>query len=224
MNHSSQIPLDLPVTSADARDDLIVSPANAFAVDFLDAWPNWPGPVAVLRGPAGSGKTHMARVWAEMAGAPVMSARDIDRFEREPVAADNIVIEDARAGAIAETALFHVLNHVRGAGGHCLITSRQLPGEWRVALPDLVSRLRAAQLVELAAPDDALLRQVMVKLFADRQVSVDPGVVDYVARRMERSLAAAGALVAEMDREALARNRRVTRAVAAAALEKLSAE
>jgi chromosomal replication initiation ATPase DnaA len=222
MTRANQIPLDLPVSSAEARDDLIVSPANAFAVDFLDAWPAWPGSLAILCGPPGSGKTHMARIWAARSGALTIPVAGLARFEHEPVPASNIVVDDASAGTVRETALFHLLNHVRAANRHCLITARRLPSAWGVALPDLVSRLRSAQLVELAEPDDALLSQVMVKLFADRQIAVDPGVIDYVVKRMERSLAAAGALVAEMDREALARNRRVTRAIAANALEKIA--
>ena len=218
MNPSGQIPLDLPVVSAQARDDLIVTRSNAFAVDFLDAWPDWPGPLAILRGPAGSGKSHMARSWAETCGALVLDGDDLQRFETEPVPAANIVIEDADALTSGETALFHLINHIRSSRGYCLITARLPPAAWKVTLPDLVSRLRAAQLVELNEPDDDLLRHVMVKLFADRQMVVEPGVVDYVVRRMERSLGAAGRLVAEMDREALARNGRVTRPIAAAAL------
>ena len=40
----------------------------------------------------------------------------------------------------------------------------------------------------IAAPDNALLRAVMVKLFADRQVAVDEQLVSYVLSRTERSL------------------------------------
>lgn len=217
-----QIPLDLPVASAEARDDLIVSPANMHAVDFIDAWPDWPGPVVVLAGPVGSGKSHMARIWAAQSQATVLAMETLEEAGPELTETSAVVLEDARGGAIPQTALFHLLNHVRAVGGHCLITSRQWPTAWQVSLPDLESRLRAAQLVELAEPDDAMLRQVIVKLFADRQVAVDPGVVDYVVTRMERSLGAAGRLVAEMDREALARSARVTRAIAASALRKLA--
>lgn len=221
MNRSGQIPLDLPVNSAQARDDLIVSPANAFAVDFIDAWPDWPGPIAVLCGPPGSGKSHMARAWADAANALVLRADALRRYETEPVAAINLVVEDADSGDICETALFHLLNHVRAGGGHCLVTSRQPPAAWKVKLPDLASRLRAAQLVTISEPDDELLRQVMVKLFADRQIAVDPGVIDYLLRRMDRSLDLANRLVAGMDREALARSGRVTRAIAAAVLARI---
>lgn len=217
-----QIPLELPVDSAQAREDLLVSAANRKAVEFVDAWPDWPGTVVVLAGPVGSGKSHIAGIWAERAGARVLPMERLEDIGGEVESLREVAIEDARAVAIPETALFHLINQVRAVGGHCLITSRHWPSAWKVELPDLASRLRAAQLVELAEPDDLLLRQVIVKLFADRQIAVDPGVVDYLVTRMERSLGAAGELVAEMDREALSRGARLTRSVAATALKRLA--
>ena len=213
-----QLPLELPFSSADARDDLIVSTANAQAVELLDSWPDWPGNTVILHGPVGTGKSHMARIWAAQAGAETLDAATLAAFE--PGDANCFAIEDLGRGALDEKALFHLLNHVRAHGGHCLITSREPPNDWGVALPDLASRLRAANLVEISAPDDNLLRQVIVKLFSDRQLAVDPGVVDYLVTRMERSLGAAGVLVDEIDREALARRSRVTRPLASLALQK----
>ncbi|MCG6858099.1 MAG: hypothetical protein LJE67_08530 [Salaquimonas sp.] len=217
-----QIPLNLPVDSAQAREDLLVSPANCRAVEFIDAWPDWPGTVAVLAGPVGSGKSHMAGIWAESADALTVPMDRLETIGDRIENIQNVVLEDADRGAIPETALFHLINHLRATGGHCLITSRLWPNTWQVELPDLASRLRAAQLVELSEPDDDLLRQVIVKLFADRQIAIDPGVVDYLVTRMERSLDAAGRLVAEMDHEALARGARLTRVVAATALKRLA--
>jgi chromosomal replication initiation ATPase DnaA len=209
----SQLPLDLPVDAAQERDDIIVTPANALAVEMIDAWPQWPGPVVVIAGPPGSGKSHIARVWSGMSGAAVLDMAAIDMSA--PPTSNNVVLEDAKAGAIPEQALFHLLNHVRAEGGHCLITSRQWPAAWGVRLPDLASRLRASQLVELSEPDDALLCAVMVKLFADRQVNAPPHVISWLAARMERSLDAARTIVAAMDREALARGAKISRSLAA---------
>lgn len=226
---SQQIPLALPVHSAQAREDLIVSEANRVAVELLDAWPDWPGSVAIIVGPPGSGKSHMARIWAQAAHAPVTMMRELD-VSSQP-ATGNHVLEDAGSDAygdsdagsqeIDEEALFHLLNFVRSQRGHCLITSRTPPSDWNLALADLRSRLNAAQYVELGEPDDELLRQVVVKLLADRQLSLEPGVVSYLLTRMERSLAAANAVVSEIDRESLVRRSRITRAIAAAALKRL---
>lgn len=212
----SQLPLELPVEPAQERDDLIVSRANALAVDLIDSWPRWPGTVVVLAGPAGSGKSHIARAWSAISGAQVMEMASLDTDSPPPGA--RLVLEDASAGTIPQQALFHVLNHVRAEGGHCIITSRQWPAQWGVTLPDLASRLRASQLVELSEPDDALLCAVMVKLFADRQVAAPPQVVSFLATRMERSLDAAQRIVAGIDRLALARGGRITRNIAAEVL------
>lgn len=213
-----QIPLDLPVASSDAREDLVVSQANSVAVQLIETWPQWPGNLVVLAGPVGSGKSHLAGIWARLAGAPVMAMASLDAAR--PPEAPNLVLEDAEPGAIDERALFHLINHVRAQNGHCLVTSRLWPSQWKIALPDLSSRLKAAQLVELLEPDDILLHKVIFKLFADRQLAFDPGVVDYLVTRMERSLDAANRIVAEIDREAMARNSRITRNVVSAALRK----
>ena len=211
-----QIPFDLPVASALERDDLFVTSANALAVELIDSWPQWPGSLVVLAGPAGSGKTHLAGVWSKASGAGITEMSALDATF--PPANNYLVIENARAGAIREAALFHILNHVRAEGGHCLITSREWPSAWGVTLPDLNSRLRAAQMVELAEPDDALLSAVLVKLFADRQIAAPRTLINWLLARMERSLDAARILVAEMDREAMARGTKISRAIAAQAL------
>ncbi len=213
----SQLPFELPVVSSDAREDLVVSNANSIAVNLIDSWPQWPGNVVVLAGPVGSGKSHLAGIWARTANARIldMAALNADR----PPERQNFLLEDAETGAINERALFHLINHVNSQRGHCMITSRKWPSQWQIALPDLASRLKAAQLVELSEPDDELLRQVIFKLLADRQLAFDPGVVDYLVTRMERSLEAANMIVAEIDREALAKKSRITRAIASAALK-----
>jgi len=99
-----------------------------------------------------------------------------------------------------------------------LITVRTPPATWRIGLADLASRLRAIPTVELSAPDDALLRAVMIKLFADRQLAVDEALIAYLSTRIERSFAAARAIVDDLDREALRQKRPVTRALAAEVL------
>ncbi len=215
-----QIALELPVRPGDSRDDLMVSAANATAVDVIDSWPDWPGRVVILAGPTGSGKSHIAGIWARRAGARTIAMSQIGELAADgPVQA--LVLEDAGATPVDETALFHRLNLIRSAESWCVITSRTWPSAWGIGLADLASRLRAAQMVEIGQPDDELLRQVLVKLFADRQLPVDAKVIDYLALRMERSLEAAGAVVENLDRLALARKRQVTRALAAETLAAL---
>ncbi len=225
LERSQQLPFDLPLEPSARREDLIESPANATAVSMIDAWPAWPGSLAVLAGPVGSGKTHIAGVWISQAGGVVCSAGQIadriDELQNCLESHGNILLEDAGPGVIDETAMFHLLNAVRQANSHCLITSRTWPQEWNVKLPDLLSRLRAAQLVELQEPDDLLLKQVMIKLFADRQLVVDEKVIDFCTLRMERSLETAARLVAAIDAEALSRKKSITRGIASEVLTRL---
>lgn len=218
MTETRQLPLDLPVAERRGRADWIVSPANAEATALVDRWPDWPSDVLLLVGPTGSGKSHLARLFAEASGATAVAAADLARLDPTALAAVGpVVVEDAGPG-IDETALFHLLNAVRQAGGRLLVTAETPPVAWGVRLPDLLSRLRAATPVALHEPDDALLEALLAKLFADRQTVVDPTVVTWLVRRMERSFAGARTLVAALDREALAAKSPVTRAVAARVL------
>jgi len=221
-----QLPLDLPLPVTHRREDIIESEANRMAISMLDGWPNWKSHVSVLAGPVGAGKTHIASVWADKADALQCLSQELgehmDRFVAYASDGGCILIEDAGAGVIDETAMFHLLNAIRQGGGYCLITSRSWPVEWAVKLPDLASRLKAVQVFELREPDDDLLRQVMFKLFADRQLVVDDKVIDYCVLRMERSLESAGRLVDAIDAEALARKSPITRSTAASALQALA--
>lgn len=210
-----QIPLDLPIAERRGRDDWIVSEANADATALIERFPDWPGDVVLVTGPAGAGKSHLAHVFAERSGAAILAAADLST--RDPVELARtpaLVVEDLGEG-LDETALFHLLNAVRQAGGRVLLTAATAPSEWGLRLADLASRLRAATPVTLREPDDALLEALLAKLFSDRQTMVDPSVIAFLARRMERSFAAAHDLVAALDREALAAKTPITRTVAA---------
>jgi chromosomal replication initiation ATPase DnaA len=218
-----QLLLDLSHRVATGRDDFLVSPANAAAVRLVDEWPVWPGYGAILLGPQGSGKSHLARVWQAKSGAQVLAARSLTK-EDVPLALASkaLVLEDVARGEFDETALFHACNQARQVGGHLLLTSVQDLSSWAAKLPDLASRLNSFPVVRIGAPDDALLRGVLVKLFADRQIAVDEALISYMVLRMPRSLDAARKLVAEIDRLALAEKAEVTRSFVSRALGKLT--
>jgi len=218
-----QLPLDLAGAAGMAREDLVVGQSNQAAVALIDRWPDWPAPVVVLAGPAGAGKSHMGAVWRERSGATALFAAHLGEDALAAVAKGPVLIDDADAGQLDEEGLFHLINAVRGAGSHLLMTARRFPVSWQVSLPDLDSRLKAAALVEIGEPDDALLAAIIAKLFADRQVEVEPHVIDYVVRRIERSLATAISVVDRLDRLALERKSRISRALAAEVIGLLDA-
>lgn len=215
---AEQIPLALPSSPAMGRDDFLPAPSNALALAAIDAPGGLPAGIMVLTGPEGSGKTHLARIWAHDRGAlwqdAATLARDLPAILAPPDTL-GVVVDDAHrvARGDGEEALFHLVNHLRGHG-QLLLTAPAPVRDWGLALPDLVSRLTAAAHVTLAAPDEALLRAVLVKLFSDRQIRVQPALIDYLVGRMERSLAAAGTLVERLDAHALRLGRPVTRALA----------
>jgi chromosomal replication initiation ATPase DnaA len=219
MNVPRQLALALPHAESFAREDFLSGASNEGALAMIERWPDWPDRALALIGPEGSGKSHLAAIWAEKSGARRVSARVLRETDLvAALATGALVIEDAAAG-LDERALFHLLNLIREETAYLLLTAHAIPTSWGVALPDLVSRLRAVPVVALSAPDDALLRALLVKLFADRQLSVDEGLISYLATRIERSFAAARQTVELIDREALRQKRPVTRVLAAETLK-----
>ncbi|MER9405075.1 DnaA regulatory inactivator HdaA [Mesorhizobium caraganae] len=209
-----QLPLDLGHGTGYSRDELVVSATNREAVALVDRWPDWPSPVIVLAGPAGSGKTHLGSIWQTRANAVAVDALRIGNAIAG-LGGRPALIDDVDKTAIDEAGLFHLINDVRGAGSTLLLTARRFPAAWGVKLPDLASRLKAAATVEIHEPDDLLLAGVITKLFADRQVEVEQHVVQYLVRRIERSLATAMRVVERLDRTALERKTPITRSLAA---------
>ncbi len=211
-----QLPLSLGFRERFGREDFLAGPSNQAALALIERWPDWPARAVALVGPEGSGKSHLAAIWAKAAGARAIASHAITPASvPTALATGALVVEDLREGACEEAALFHLLNLAREEEAFVLITARTPPGGWTVRLRDLASRLRALPTVALAPPDDALLRAVLVKLFADRQLAVDEGLIGYLSARIERSFAAARAIVDELDREALRQKREVNRALAA---------
>ena len=213
-----QLPLDLPARTAYGRADFLVSDSNRAALAAIGGWRRWPLGRLVLIGPAGAGKTHLAHLFAAEAGARILAAPALAGAAPDALlAGPALVVEDAAAMAgdpAGERALLHLVNLAQAEGRALLLTAREAPARWPLALPDLASRLAASAQARIAPPDDALLAQLLVKLFADRQLRVDPGLVSYLAARIERSFAAAARVVAALDAAALERRRPVTRALA----------
>ena len=218
---AGQMAFDLGAPVRLRREDFFVASSNAQALQAVEAWRDWPGGKLVLVGPSGAGKTHLAHVWATAAEAVVVAGGALAAVD-VPSLGPRVVVEDAHAVAGdpgAEAALFHLHNLILPEG-RLLITASAAPRDWGLGLPDLVSRMQAASLARLEPADDGLLSAVLVKLFADRQITVPPNLIAYLVPRIERSLLAAAGVVAALDAAALAQGRPVTRALAAELLDK----
>lgn len=208
-----QLVLELPHRTAMGRDDFLVAPSNEIAVQEIDSWPQWSQHALIIVGPEGSGKSHLATVFASIANAQIYSSHDLEKIEfHEILNTGACVIEDLGSKSqFDETALFHLLNFAREHQGHVLMTSQDTPGLWGVSLPDLATRLTATPLVTIDSPDDTLLRGILVKLFVDRQLAVDEAAISYMLKHMERSGAAAQRIVAKIDNSALQKKAEISR-------------
>lgn len=209
-----QLALALDHAESYARDDFLSGACNEQALALIESWPDWPANAVVLVGPEGSGKTHLASIWAATAGGRVVSGHALSETNLvAALATGALVVEEAASSD--ERALFHLINLAREENAFLLFTARAVPAVWPVAIRDLASRLRALPVVTLQPPDDAILRGVLVKLAADRQLVLDESVVGYLSTHIERSFAAARSALLALDREALRRGRPPSRALAA---------
>lgn len=221
-----QLPLDLRTPPALGREDFLPAPANAAALALLDRPQDWPQGRLLLVGPEGAGKSHLAAFWSADHGARRLNGRDLGGLTSpedampaplNPPAHPALTVEDADRAAgdpAAERMLFHIWNLAAAQRCLLLMTARTPPRDWGTGLPDLASRMAATALIRLEPPDEALLAAVLVKLFADRQLTPGAGVIEALIRRMDRDLGLARRLVAQIDRAALAGGRAVTRPLA----------
>ena len=207
-----QLALDLPFRPALGRDDFFVAASNEQAVTVMDQWPHWPNSVMVLTGPQGCGKSHLGEVWRQASSARKISAEQLET-EKLPFYLNDgaLLVEDLPGSQLDEKALFHLINLTKEQGAFLLLTASEPAANWDTQLPDLKSRLAAAGSAVLNEPDDALLRAILIKQFADRQINVDEAIISFMLTRMERSARAARDLVAEIDRESLQQKANVTR-------------
>jgi chromosomal replication initiation ATPase DnaA len=217
-DRTRQLAFDLPHRPALGYEDFLVAPSNEAAVAWLDAWPDWPGAGLAISGPPGCGKTHLAHVWRTRSGATLLTPEQLgDQEVPALIGGATALVLDPFEPPLprgVEQQMLHLYNSIGERRGHLLLCTRTPPARWPVALADLASRLAALPAVTVTSPDERLIQAVLVKQFADRQLSVAPEVVAYVCSRIERSFAAAAQTVAALDRAALAARRKVTLALA----------
>jgi chromosomal replication initiation ATPase DnaA len=225
MSPPRQLTFRWPHSPSFAREDFLPAPSNLEALTAIELWPNWAGRMLMLVGPEGAGKTHLGAIWGRAAGAVSLAGGELDEHSLDDCAqARAVLIDDADRARAEEALLFHLINSALQNDTWLLLSSRTAPDAWGLNTPDLLSRLRLAPVVRLAAPDIELTEAVLFKLFSDRQLQVEPHVIGYIALRIERSLGAARELVATLDNQALTEGRRITRAMANNAMREMTSK
>jgi len=216
-----QLALPLPIAASFDARDVIADASNEAALSWLAKPEAWPLGRLALYGAAGVGKTHLARAAAARFGWRWLDGMGL-RGLPAPAPQGN-VIDDADCVA-DEAALFHLINLCAERGESLLLIGREAPARWPVRLPDLASRLRATQAVGVGSASDALLRALLSKFFADRQLRVEPDVQAWLLTRLPRDAASLVEAVARLDRAALGLGGRITRPLARMALDGWLAE
>jgi chromosomal replication initiation ATPase DnaA len=222
-----QLALSLSFEPAFGLADFMSSPCNAAALEAVQNPDAWAFPTMAILGPAGSGKTHLAHIWAEKCGASIIAGANGEALDERAaeavVGGAPAVIENLpTAGRDTDSLLFQIVNAAAHGRTQLLLTTRHAPRGWPTATEDLKSRLAAIPTIEIGPPDDALFTAVIMKQLADSQIVVDSKAITYAAARLERTFAAARAFVREVARQSVSQQRHLTVPVAREALTILS--
>lgn len=216
----TQLPLPLFRPPDFRAEDFLPDPSNEEARRWLAAPARWPNGRLVLAGPPGTGKSHLLAITAAAQGWALLRGPELRGLPALPLR--GAAVDDADWPA-DEAALFHLINAAAESRLPLLLAGRDAPSRWRLALPDLRSRLAASGLAMLDEPSDALLAALLAKQLSERQLALDPALVSAVLRVLPRSAAAVAEAAGRLDRASLAAGRRLTRAQALAALGPLLA-
>lgn len=216
MTTNPQLAFRFPHRHSYLAEDFLVTDANLAAWAWVGRTADWPEHRLLVWGEQGCGKTHLLHVWARRTGAAWYDGTELVGMPAEP-GPQGIAIDDADR-CVQETSLLHLLNICRERGIAVLLSARQPPSRWMIGLPDLASRLRAMLAVAIERPDDAFLRQLVVRLLCERRLPFAPNLPDWLLRRVRRAPDALRDAIDRLDYAALAAKGPITRSLASAVL------
>ena len=207
---AGQLVLPFGVQPTLKRETFVTAPCNEAALAFVQRWPDWPQKAAALHGPSGAGKSHLAAIWADVSGARVIAAHALKADSLDLPDCGAFVIEDVDREPPDAPRDYALLSLFDRPGIWLLLTGREAPSQWPVAVADLSSRLGSLVALPVWSPDDTLLSALVRKHFVDRQLDVSGAVVRRILNHVERTPEAVAAFVARADGKALAEKRAVT--------------
>ncbi len=218
---AEQLIFDMASRPALHADNYFISKSNASAVELLDSWPDWRDPSVIICGNEGCGKSHFVNVWRRISGARKIQASELTESLIDTLSGcQNLAIEDIDQGLKDETALFHLLNLTKERNNRMILTTRKMPGDFHPTLPDLRSRLRSLPVFTINQPDDHLLKTILLKLFDDRQINIEPDVLDYIFTHIDRSMLSIMEFVKQLDHASMASQKKITKHFARKILNK----
>lgn len=192
-------------------DNYIVAECNALAWQAIQNPAEWPVPVLLIMGEAASGKTHLTELFRTLHHADKVT--DISGIQAALNRKNPRIFDDLDLFLIAHPKavedVFHLVNAAMTDKTPLLLTAQRPPQEW-VSLPDLLSRLQAANHIELEEPSEDMIKIAYHKFFTDRGILVDNNVLDYLTIRSERSFASIRKTVELLDKMALEQSRKIT--------------
>lgn len=219
---SDQLIFDLPCYPAIGTEDFFVSKANSLAFEVVQNWANWNDRRVLITGGKGSGKTHLSHVWANLSGAKFI---ELNNQEQDLSNIKTLIIENIDliiSIPTFEEKLFHLLNFAKQLDIYVLMTSSVAASRLEVQLLDLSSRLQATEHFPIYPPDDALLSAVLVKQFSDRQINISPSLIEYILKRITRSLSSVSNFVVSLDNLMLKTKKGPSRAMISEVLDKFT--
>ena len=202
MQSFEQLPLSLSYRKAFGRDDFIVARCNEEAVRWIDRYPNWPYFALLICGEEGSGKTHLASIFSDYH----IDARMLDDYFILPDYVEKVVIENVDK-VVNEVTLFHIFNCVREQNKFLLMTATKEP---QFKLRDLLTRMNTVPRTMISMPDEDVLSMLLIKLFLDKRLNLQPNVLEYILKRLPRSFTLSQKLVETADRMSLGQGRSIT--------------